>query len=78
MPTTKAPSQNSIILTFLLNGGHITPLEALTRFKCFRLASRINDLSVKHKIERKRVDDPVTGKHWTEYWIEKSQTQTEG
>lgn len=38
------PSQTTKILNYLLKGRAITPLEALNRFKCFRLASRINEI----------------------------------
>ena len=37
-------SQNERILTFLGNGGSITPLDALREFNCFRLSARIYDL----------------------------------
>jgi hypothetical protein len=38
-------SQNDKILDYLKLGKSITPLEALTSFKCFRLASRINEIN---------------------------------
>lgn len=37
-------SQNERIFEHLKKGGTLTPLEALDRFGCFRLASRINDI----------------------------------
>ena len=37
-------SQNDRILDWLQKGKTLTPLEALNRFDCFRLAARINDL----------------------------------
>lgn len=37
-------SQAALILGYLEAGNTITPLEALEKFGCFRLASRINDL----------------------------------
>jgi hypothetical protein len=37
-------SQNKRILEHLSSGGSITSLEALNRFQCLRLASRISDL----------------------------------
>lgn len=40
-------SQCSKILGVLLDGGAITPLEALNKFGCFRLSARIHDL--RHK-----------------------------
>jgi hypothetical protein len=37
-------SQNQQILNHLRNFGSITPIVALRKFGCFRLAARINDL----------------------------------
>lgn len=37
-------SQCTQILTVLINGKRITPLDALDLFGCFRLASRISEL----------------------------------
>jgi len=37
-------SQTNQILNYLSNGKGITPIDALNRFGCFRLAARIADL----------------------------------
>lgn len=37
-------SQTDRILEWMLLGNSITPLEALERFKCFRLGARIADI----------------------------------
>jgi hypothetical protein len=37
-------TQNQLILAALLDGDELTPLDALNRFKCFRLAARVSDL----------------------------------
>lgn len=37
-------SQGERILNHLRSGKHLTPIEALNRFKCFRLAPRILEL----------------------------------
>jgi len=37
-------SQNEEILKYLKKGNKLTALEALHKFSCFRLASRISDL----------------------------------
>lgn len=37
-------SQTQQILNHLRSGKHITPLEALNRFGCFRLGARIHEL----------------------------------
>lgn len=40
-------SQTDQILEWMLSGNTITPLEALNRFKCFRLGARIADIKKK-------------------------------
>jgi len=40
-------SQNAMIEWYLSKGNTLTQLEALQKFGCFRLASRINDLRKK-------------------------------
>lgn len=40
-------SQNKEIRSYLESGNSLTPLEALSKFNCFRLGARIHDL--KHK-----------------------------
>jgi hypothetical protein len=63
-------SQNKQILSYLQKGGKITPLQALNKFGCFRLASRISDLCKDgHVIDRKMV--VRNGKRVAQYWIEK-------
>jgi hypothetical protein len=37
-------TQNEMILAYLKKGKSITPLDALNKFHCFRLAARISDL----------------------------------
>jgi hypothetical protein len=37
-------SQNKQIADYLNKGRKLTPIDALNKFGCFRLASRINDL----------------------------------
>ena len=37
-------TQNERILIYLQSGKKITPIEALNKFECFRLAARISDL----------------------------------
>lgn len=50
-------SQQIAILNHLKRYGGITPLEALERYQCFRLAARINDLrGVGHRIETKIIN----------------------
>ncbi len=40
----RTESQNKKIAKWLLKGHHITPLEALNLFGCYRLSARIHDL----------------------------------
>ena len=40
-------SQTDLILEWMKEGNSITPLEALNRFKCFRLGARIADIKKK-------------------------------
>ena len=42
--TTHTKSQTQQIEKHLLKGGKLTPLLALSKFGCFRLSARINDL----------------------------------
>ncbi len=68
-------SQNKQILTHLQAGGTLTPLDALYRYGCFRLAARINDLRrAGHVIDVRIV--PVTSpkaipgkKHVAQYYM---------
>lgn len=48
-------SQNTEILKYLKAGNTLTSLEALNRFGCFRLASRITDLKKTHNIKSEMV-----------------------
>jgi len=49
-------SQSFKIYKFLLNGKGITPLQALDKFGCFRLAARIHELrSMGHNITKTNI-----------------------
>lgn len=67
-------SQASRILNYLLEGNTITPLEALSKFNCFRLGARIKDIEkrIGYPPERRRVK--VTNRegkdvYVAQYWI---------
>lgn len=63
-------SQNEKILKDLLKGKKINPMIALSKYGCFRLASRINNLrSDGYEIVTRMVANPV-GKRFAEYYIE--------
>jgi|TARA_R110000772_G_C12965314_1_gene403927 hypothetical protein len=50
-------TQNAAVLTYLKSGNQITPLEALHKFGCFRLAARIYELRQEgHQIEKVSID----------------------
>lgn len=59
-------SQNEKILNHLKQGRTLTPLEALHRFGCLRLAARVNDIKrMGHNIAARKVE--ANGKHFAEY-----------
>ena len=59
-------SQSKQILNYLKKGYSLSPLEALNKFGCFRLAARIYDLRCAgHEIEVERVGEGATA--WAEY-----------
>ncbi len=61
-------TQNEQILA-ALKRGPLTPLEALERFGCFRLAARVGELREQgHSIGVEKVTTP-TGKHIARYWL---------
>lgn len=63
-------TQSEIILDYLLAGNTLTSLEALQRFQCFRLASRISDFKqLGYDIKSKTVRT-YNGKYVSQYWIQ--------
>lgn len=61
-------SQCNAIAKILMDGGSITPIEALRLCKCFRLSARIHDL--RHKRGMNIVSEKITtpdGKHVAQY-----------
>jgi hypothetical protein len=62
-------SQEKSILEYLQAGNRLTPLEALSRFNCWALSSRIADLNRKGAgIQTKMVS--ANGKSFAQYFIE--------
>ena len=56
-------NQTDSIMEYLLTGAEITPLEALTKFNCLRLAARVYDL------RKEGVDiDERTERRGKKYW----------
>ena len=67
-------SQNKMIKKFLENGNSITGLDALNRFQCSRLASRICDLKDSGmNIESQFIKTP-SGKRIKEYWMSNAES----
>lgn len=66
-------SQALQILQALERGERITPLDALERFRCFRLAARVLELrKAGHPIETRDIHLP-NGKRIAEYWLARGQ-----
>ena len=70
-------SQNAMILNFLKSGGSLTPIEALEKFQCFRLAARMNDLRKKGYVIQTEILKDDNGKSYASYSIPKDQQQGE-
>lgn len=67
--------QSEKILEALKNGDHITAIDALNRFKCFRLASRVNELrKLGWNIQMTMVKSH-TGSKYGSYWLDRSAPQ---
>jgi len=70
-------SQNAMILNFLESGGSLTPIEALEKFQCFRLAARMNDLRKKGYVIETEILKDDNGKSYAVYSLPKTQQQGE-
>ena len=65
------PTQNDMILAALRRGEHLSPLDALRRFGCLRLAARVDDLKrAGHRIQTAMVVNG--GKRFATYYIEEA------
>ncbi len=69
LPLSLATTQEEAIINHLLAGHALTPLEALERFGCFRLAARIHSIrqAIPVKCEMKQLPN---GKRVANYSIE--------
>ncbi len=74
---SRLSSQNAMILNFLESGGSLTPIEALEKFQCFRLAARMNDLRKKGYVIQTEILKDDNGKSYASYSIPKDQKQGE-
>lgn len=61
-----AVTQNELILAALLDGDELTPLDALNRFGCLRLAARISDLR-RDGFQIDTVSGEANGKRFAKY-----------
>lgn len=65
---SESRNQCQMILEFLQKGESITTLEALKKFGCFRLASRIHDLTkMGYNFDKKWVINNKTHKRYISY-----------
>lgn len=71
MTTTARETQSERILRALNNGGRITPLVALNRYGCMRLASRIHDLKRRGYAIEKEMVTAKNGARVAAYYIER-------
>lgn len=62
-------SQCNQIAAWLMQGNTITSLQALTKFQCMRLASRIHDLKERGMDIKKRIITLPNKKRVCEYFI---------
>jgi hypothetical protein len=62
-------TQNERILNHLQRGRKITQLEALNKFDCFRLASRISDLRADGYPIQSETIETKSGKHVARYFL---------
>jgi Helix-turn-helix domain len=61
-------SQSNRILAHLKSGKSITPMEALVKFSCFRLAARVHELKAQgHKIKQTTKNNRKTNKKFASY-----------
>jgi hypothetical protein len=64
-------TQEQSMLLYLEAGNKLTSLEALEKFGCMRLASRVSDWKKEgHDIRSEMIKVP-SGKRVAEYWLEK-------
>ena len=68
-------TQSDMILKALKQGDRITSLDALTRFRCMRLASRISDLKKQGVDIRKKMITTDSQKNIAQYYIALTQVE---
>jgi len=66
----KPTTQRAAILLHLISGRRLTARQALEKYGCFRLASRINELGKNWEISREILTDKKTKKRFASYKLE--------
>jgi len=62
-------SHREKILTALKAGDTLTPMDALRRFGCFRLAARVNELRDEGLQIQSRIEKTEEGRRYARYWL---------
>ena len=65
-------TQTDAIRSFLLEGNSLTPLDALEKFGCFRLAARIDDLR-QEGLDIETIKERQNGKSYARYRLRDKQ-----
>lgn len=60
-------TQNQKILAYLRKGKSLTAIQALHKFQCFRLASRIAEIREHREVKSETVKR--NGKHFSKYFL---------
>ena len=76
MADANKQTHNKAIIAWLKAGHTITPLEALKKWRCFRLGARIWELKHEHgyQIGDRYVRNEETGTRYKEYWLVKKES----
>lgn len=69
-------TQQDALLSYLLEGHKITPLEALDKFGCFRLGARIYDFKKRGFLIEDEMIEVSSGKKVKQYWLAKKESRT--
>lgn len=67
--------QERNILAYMQQGNRISPLVALDKFGCLRLASRISNLRNREGVNISSMMVTRNGKRFKEYWVEGGTTR---
>lgn len=65
-------TQTDAIRSYLLSGNSLTPIDALDKFGCFRLAARIDELR-KAGLDIETIKEKKNGKSYARYRVRQAQ-----